>query len=56
MEDKLVTAAQNPEATQGITSDPRHLATTGPSFQCAVLLFVASLGFFIGAALLLASI
>jgi hypothetical protein len=44
------------EAVRGIASDPRHLTNTGPSFQCAALLFVASLSSFIGAALLLASI
>jgi len=49
-------AIRRPEAVQGIASDLRHLTNTGPSLQCAVLLFVASLSSFIGAALLLASI
>jgi hypothetical protein len=49
-------AIRRPEAVQGIASDPRHLTNPGPSLQCAALLFVASLGSFIGAALLLASI
>ena len=49
-------AIRHSKAAQGMASDPRHLANTGPSFQCAALLFVASLGSFIGAALLLASI
>jgi hypothetical protein len=44
------------EAVQGIASDPRHLTNTGPSLQCAALLFVASVSSFIGAAILLASI
>jgi hypothetical protein len=43
-------------AAQGADLDPTHPANTGPSFQCAVLLFVAFLSFFIGAALLLAGI
>jgi hypothetical protein len=42
-------------AIQGIASDPTHLTSTGPSFQCALFLFVASVSSFIGAALLLAS-
>jgi hypothetical protein len=56
MQERLMNAIRHPEAVQGIASDPRHLTNTGPSLQCAALLFVASLGSFIGAALLLASI
>jgi hypothetical protein len=56
MQERLMNAIRRPEAVQGIASDPRVLTNTGPSLQCAALLFVASLGSFIGAALLLASI
>jgi hypothetical protein len=56
MQERLMDAIQRPGAVRGIASDPRDLINTGPSLQCAALLFVASLGSFIGAALLLASI
>ncbi len=56
MQESPMNAIRRPEAVQGIASDPRHLINTGPSLQRAALLFVASLGSFIGAALLLASI
>ncbi len=49
-------AIRRTEAVQGIASDARHLTNAGPSLQRAALLFVTSLGSFIGAALLLASI
>jgi hypothetical protein len=49
-------AIRRPETVQGIASDPRHLTNTGLSLQCAALLFAASFGSFIRAALLLASI
>jgi hypothetical protein len=43
-------------AVQGIDPGPKHLTNPGPSFYCALLLFVASVSSFIGAALLLAGI
>jgi hypothetical protein len=43
-------------AVQGIAADSTDLTSTGPAFQCALLLFVASVSSFIGAALLLAGI
>ncbi len=44
------------EAARDIPLDPEHLPNTGPSFQRASMLFVASIGSFIGVSLLLASI
>jgi hypothetical protein len=44
------------EAAQGIPSSPTHAPGTGPSLQRASIIFVASVGSFIGASLLLASI
>ena len=49
-------AIRHSEAARGMASDPKHLTNTVPSLQCAALLFVASLGSFIGVALLLAGI
>jgi hypothetical protein len=43
-------------AVQRIAPDPTYLTGAGPSFQCALLLCVASVSSFIGAALLLAAI
>jgi hypothetical protein len=43
-------------ATQSIASNSEHLTNPGPSILCALLLFVAAVSSFIGAALLLASI
>jgi hypothetical protein len=43
-------------AIQNTAADPTHLTSTGPSFQCALFLFVASVSSFIGAALLLTAI
>jgi hypothetical protein len=43
-------------AVQEVGPDPTHATRTGPTFQCAVLLFVAFLSSFIGVALLLAGI
>jgi hypothetical protein len=47
---------QASESLQGAASDPTGLTNTGPSFQRASILFATSLGSFIGASLLLASI
>ncbi|GEO18935.1 hypothetical protein [Microvirga aerophila] len=44
------------EAVRNIHSYSEHLPNTGPSFQRASVLFVASIGSFIGVSLLLASI
>ena len=43
------------DALQGKASDPRDITNAYPSFKLASALFVASLGSFIGASLLLAS-
>ncbi|WP_157934484.1 hypothetical protein [Microvirga ossetica] len=48
--------AQTSEPCQDAVSDPKEFANTRPSFQRASVLFVTSLGSFIGASLLLASI
>jgi hypothetical protein len=56
MQERIMNAIRRPEAIQGIASNPREITNTGPSLQCAALLFIASLSSFIGAALLLASI
>jgi hypothetical protein len=56
MQDKRMSNTRHTNAAQGADLDRTHPASTGPSFQCAVLLFVAFLCFFIGAALLLAGI
>jgi hypothetical protein len=42
------------ETVHGKVSDPTGGTNSDPSFQCASALFVASLGSFIGASLLLA--
>jgi hypothetical protein len=44
------------QASQDIVSAPVHLANQGLSLQRASVLFIASVGSFIGASLLLASI
>ena len=47
---------QASEAIQGrVCTNPADITNTGPSFKRASLLFVASLGSFIGTSLLLAS-
>jgi hypothetical protein len=51
-----MTAVRRSGAAQGGNSDPMHLTNTRPSLQRASILFVASVGSFIGASLLLASI
>jgi hypothetical protein len=47
---------QASETNQSTTPDPTKITCTGPSLQRASILFVASVGSFIGASLLLASI
>jgi hypothetical protein len=47
---------QASEPLQGTAPDPTGITNTGPSLQRASILFAASLGSFIGASLLLASI
>jgi hypothetical protein len=42
--------------SRDISPEPATVSNTGPSFQRASILFAASLGSFIGASLLLASI
>ena len=49
-------AIRHAEAIPDNASDPTHLPNTAPSLQRASILFVASVGSFIGASLLLASI
>jgi hypothetical protein len=44
------------EAVQGTASDPLKTLGTGPSFQRAAILFVASVSFLVGASLLFASL
>jgi hypothetical protein len=56
MQEKLMTAVRRSGAAQGGNSDPMNLTNTRPSLQRASILFVASVGSFIGASLLLASI
>ena len=56
MQDRRMSNTRHTNAAQGADLDPTDPASTGPSFQCAVLLFFAFLSFFIGAALLLAGI
>jgi hypothetical protein len=50
-----MSSVRHPEAEQTTASNLSHLANTGPSLQRAAILFAASLGSFIGASLLLAS-
>jgi hypothetical protein len=52
-QDRLMNNTQPLEAAQGIATHP---TSTGPSLQRASIIFVASVGSFIGASLLLASI
>jgi hypothetical protein len=56
MQEKSMNTIRHSEAVQDIRSDPDHLPNTSPSFQRASMLFVASIGSFIGVSLLLASI
>jgi hypothetical protein len=56
MEDNLMSTTRHTNPAQGVGSDSTHPSNTGPSFQYAVLLFVAFLSSFIGVALLLAGI
>jgi hypothetical protein len=49
-------SVRSSQAVQGIAPDSSHSISTGPSLQRASILFVASVGSFIGASLLLASI
>jgi hypothetical protein len=56
MEDSHMSTTRHTNPAQGVGSDSTHPSNTGPSFQCAVLLFVAFLSSFIGVALLLAGI
>ena len=44
------------QASKDIASEPAHVTNHGPSLQRASVLFIASVGSFIGASLLLASI
>jgi hypothetical protein len=48
-------SSRHSEAVQGLASDQSRLSPSGLSLQSATLLFVASHGSLIGAALLLAS-
>lgn len=56
MQEKLMNDIRHSEPVGGVAPDPLHLTNTGPSLQRASILFVASVGSFIGASLLLASI
>ena len=56
MQEKLMHAVRHAEPVQVVASDPTHLPNPAPSLQRASILFVASVGSFIGASLLLASI
>lgn len=48
--------SQVTKAPHAAATNPSHALITGPSLRCAALFFVASVGSFIGAGLLLASI
>jgi hypothetical protein len=56
MQEEFMNAIRHTEPVQVIASDPTHPTNTTPSLQRASMLFVASVGSFIGASLLLASI
>jgi hypothetical protein len=56
MQGHHMSVTQQSAAVQRTTSGPTRLTDAGPSFQCALLLFVASVSSFIGAALLLAAV
>jgi len=55
-QDRPMTSIQISEVVRGITSDPSPPTNPRQSFQRASIIFAASLGTFIGASLLLASI
>lgn len=56
MQEKPMNAIRHAEAVPDNASDPTYPTNTAPSLQRASILFVASVGSFIGASLLLASI
>jgi hypothetical protein len=56
MQGHLMSVTQHSATVQGDASDPKHVTDPSPSIYCALLLFVAAVSSFIGAALLLASI